>query len=261
MMPAARCFPSEDMPLFSRLADKRLIAVVAVVLVLAGLHLAGLGKVLSFDTLRTHRTWLTAWVAAHGPWAVATYLCLYVAIVALSVPGAALLTLTGGFLFGAASATGLAVAAATAGAGLVFIFARQLFGADAMARAGPRAAALAGAIRANAWPYLLALRLVPLFPFFLVNLVPAFAGVRLSTFLLTTLVGIIPTTFVFALAGAGLGRVLDEGDGFSVAGVLTPEIWAGLLGLAALSLLAVPLRRRLARSRQADPGEAANEPM
>jgi uncharacterized membrane protein YdjX (TVP38/TMEM64 family) len=91
------------------------------------------------------------------------------------------------------------------------------------------------------------LRLVPLFPFFLVNLVPAFCGVRLPVFVLTTLFGILPGTAVFTLAGAGLGEVLAAGREFSVGSVLTPTVLAALLGLAALSLAAIPLRRRFAR--------------
>ncbi|MFO0295394.1 MAG: TVP38/TMEM64 family protein, partial [Rhodospirillales bacterium] len=90
----------------------------------------------------------------------------------------------------------------------------------------------------------LVLRLVPLFPFFLVNLVPAFVGVRLPVYAVTTFFGIIPGTAVFSLAGAGLGAVLDQGGALTPGAILTPEILAGLLGLAALSLAAIPLRKR-----------------
>ncbi len=85
---------------------------------------------------------------------------------------------------------------------------------------------------------------MPLFPFFLVNLVPAFVGVPLATYVLTTFFGIIPGTAVFSLAGAGLGSVLDQGGSITPGSILTREIIAGLLGLAALSLLAIPLRKR-----------------
>jgi uncharacterized membrane protein YdjX (TVP38/TMEM64 family) len=139
------------------------------------------------------------------------------------------------------------VVAATIGATLVFLLARRVFGADSLARLGPRAERLAEGIRREAVSYLLVLRLVPLFPFVLVNLVPAFAGVRLPVFVLTTLFGILPGTTVYALAGAGLGSVLAAGGGFEIGRVLTPEILAALVGLAALSLAAIPLRRRFAR--------------
>jgi uncharacterized membrane protein YdjX (TVP38/TMEM64 family) len=88
------------------------------------------------------------------------------------------------------------------------------------------------------------LRLVPLFPFFLVTLVPAFVGVPLLTYVLTTFFGIIPGTAVFSLAGAGLGSVLDQGGAITPGSILTKEIIAGLCGLAALSLAAIPIKKR-----------------
>ena len=207
---------------------------------------------LSLETLRTHRGTLTAWVAANGVLAAAAFVAVYTAAVAFSVPGAVFLTLSGGFLFGAALGTALTVTAATIGATLVFLLARTLFGANALDRFGQPAARLAEGIRRNAASYLLVLRLVPLFPFFLVNLVPAFVGVPLATYVATTFVGVIPATAVFSLAGAGLGSVLDRGGSISPASVLTPEILAGLGGLALLSLAAIPLRRWMERRDGAD---------
>jgi len=224
-----------------------IIAGVAVALLLA-LRFTGLGELLSLDTLARHRATLTGWVAANPLLVAAGFMAIYTAAVAFSVPGAVVLTLTGGFLFGAVLGTALTVLAATAGATLVFLFARAVFGADALARLGPRAQTLATGIQRNAWSYLLVLRLVPLFPFFLVNLVPAFAGVRLPVFVGTTLLGIIPGTAVFSLSGAGIGRVLDAGGTPTLAGILTPEIILALCGLAALALLAIPLRKRFTSS-------------
>jgi uncharacterized membrane protein YdjX (TVP38/TMEM64 family) len=91
------------------------------------------------------------------------------------------------------------------------------------------------------------LRLVPLFPFFLVNLVPAFVGVKFWTYLLTTAFGILPGTAVFSLAGAGLGDILAMGGAFDIRAVLTPQILGALIGLALLSLAAIPLKARFAR--------------
>lgn len=217
-----------------------------VVALLVALRFTGLGELLSLDTLARHRAELTGWVGAH-PWlAAVAYVVIYTAATALSVPGALVLTLTGGFLFGAWLGTVLTVLGATAGATLVFLTARRIFGADALQKLGPRAEALGRGIQANAWSYLLVLRLVPIFPFVLVNLVPAFVGVRLPVFVATTALGIIPGTAVFSLSGAGLGRVLDAGGTPSLAGILTPEIIAALCGLAALALLAIPLRKRFA---------------
>ncbi len=228
------------------LRDRRLQIALGVVALLAALRLTPLGDLLSLETLARHQAALAGFVAENAAIAAASYVLVYVAVVALSLPGATVMTLAGGLLFGAVLATALTVVAATIGATLVFLFARRIFGADALARLGPRAERLAAAIRREAASYLLVLRLVPLFPFFLVNLVPAFAGVRLPVFVLTTFFGILPGTAVFALAGAGLGDVLAAGGEFEVARVLTPRVLGALLGLAALSLAAIPLRRRFA---------------
>jgi len=222
------------------------LAIAAVVLVL-GFRAIGFGDLLSLETLRRHRAGLTELVAAHGVEAAAGFVLIYALAVALSVPGAVILTLTGGFLFGAVLGTLLASLGATIGAVLVFLLARRLFGPQLLDRLGPRAAGLAEGIRRYAWSYLLVLRLVPLFPFFLVNLVPAFVGVRLPVYTLTTVLGIIPATAVFSLAGAGLGSVLDGGGSLDLRAILTPEIICALLGLAALALLAIPLRARFAK--------------
>jgi uncharacterized membrane protein YdjX (TVP38/TMEM64 family) len=149
--------------------------------------------------------------------------------------------------YGSLLGTALTVLGATMGATLLFLFAQRVFGADALQKLGPKAEGLAHGIQANAWSYLLVLRLVPLFPFFLVNLVPAFVGVRLRTYVATTAIGILPGTAVFSLAGAGLGDVLAMGGAFDVRGVLTPGIIAALVGLALLSLAAIPLKARFAR--------------
>jgi uncharacterized membrane protein YdjX (TVP38/TMEM64 family) len=226
------------------LRDRRLWIGLGLLALVAGLRLAGAEDQLSVETLAQHRAALDALVARNLPLAALTYLAVYVAVVALSLPGAVVLTLAGGFLFGALAGTALAVTGATIGATLVFLLARRLFGADALDRLGPRAQALGAAIRRNAASYLLVLRLVPLFPFVLVNLVPALVGVRLGVQVATTALGILPGTAVFSLAGAGLGEVLARGEAFDARAVLTPQILAALIGLAALSLAAIPLKAR-----------------
>ncbi|MCX7339904.1 MAG: VTT domain-containing protein [Hyphomicrobiales bacterium] len=226
------------------LADKRLWIVLALVAAVLGLRLAGLGDLVSVETLRLHRATLTGYVEQHAVLAALMFAAVYAVAVALSLPGATVLTLAGGFLFGPLLGTVLNVLGATTGAVLVFVFARALFGGNVLDRFGDRAVRLGANIKANAWSYLLVLRLAPLFPFFLVNLVPAFVGVKLPVFAATTLLGIIPGTAVFTTAGAGLGRILDAGGSLHVASVLTPEVLAGLFGLAALSLAAIPLKKR-----------------
>jgi len=239
------------MKLQSILKDKRVWLVAAAIAAFAALRYSGLGEYLSLDTLKTHRAELVAFVEKNFVLAALAYVGIYTAAVAFSFPGAVFLTLSGGFLFGAVTGTLLTVTAATIGATLIFLFARTIFGDNALEKLGPQAQKLAANIKENAWSYLLVLRLVPLFPFFLVNLIPAFVGVRLPVYVLTTFFGIIPGTLVFSLSGAGLGSVLNKGEEFSVGSVLTPEIIAALIGLALLSLAAIPLRKRFARQETA----------
>jgi uncharacterized membrane protein YdjX (TVP38/TMEM64 family) len=198
---------------------------------------------LSLDTLREHRDELMDWVEANVLLASVAYLAVYVAVVALSVPFAVFLTISGGFMFGATLGVPLAVVGSTIGATLLFLLVKRLLGGLTLERLGPRAAELADCLRRDAASYLLAMRFAPIFPFFLVNLVPAFVGVPLRTHVLTTLVGIIPITMVFSLAGAGLGAVMDSGSAITPAAMLTPEVIAGLALLAMTSLATIPLRR------------------
>ncbi|MCA3628666.1 MAG: TVP38/TMEM64 family protein [Methylobacterium sp.] len=228
----------------SLLKDRRLWLALAAIGAFLLLRWSGLASYLSLDTLKTHREALTNGVQGSLVLASLAYVAVYVVAVAFSFPGAVFLTLAGGFLFGATLGTLLTVTGATIGATLIFLFAKAIFGENALDRFGAPAAKLAEGIRRNAGPYLLVLRLVPLFPFFLVNLVPAFVGVKLLTYVLTTFFGIIPGTAVFSLAGAGLGSVLDQGGAITPGSILTPEIIAGLVGLAVLSLAAIPLRKR-----------------
>jgi uncharacterized membrane protein YdjX (TVP38/TMEM64 family) len=204
---------------------------------------SGLFDRLTVDALRDYRDELTNWVDANVILASVAYLAVYVAVVALSVPCAVFLTISGGFMFGATLGVPLAVVGSTIGATLLFLLVRRLLGGLTLERLGPRAAELADCLRRDAASYLLAMRFAPIFPFFLVNLVPAFVGVPLRTHVLTTLVGIVPITMVFSLAGAGLGAVMDSGSAITPAAMLTPEVLAGLALLAMTSLATIPVRR------------------
>ena len=221
--------------------------------VIAAIHASGLPGWLTLDTLKTHRQDIMAFVGDHYSLSALAYIGLYVLVVALSLPSAVLLTLTGGFLFGAVAGTIFTVIGATLGAILVFIFAKTMMGDNALAHFGRSGAKLARAIEANAWTYLLALRLLPLFPFFLVNVIPAFAGVRLGTFAITTFFGIMPATFIFSLSGAGLGEVLDRGGGLTLESIFTPQILAALGGLALLTLATIPLKRKFRKPQEEEP--------
>jgi uncharacterized membrane protein YdjX (TVP38/TMEM64 family) len=225
---------------------RRLRRSLPLVLLLAALGLVlatGAHEALGLETLRRYRHLLSELVAERPVLAASAYLLLYVVATALSIPGAIWLTLAGGFLFGTVLATVLVVIGATTGAVLLFLIARTAFGEPLRARAGPWLARMTEGFRADAFNYLLVLRLGPVFPFWLVNLGPALSGVRLSTFALATAIGIVPASLVYASVGAGLGAVLDRGEEPDLALLLEPAVLLPLLGLAVLALLPLAWRR------------------
>jgi uncharacterized membrane protein YdjX (TVP38/TMEM64 family) len=202
-----------------------------------------LDRYLTFAALKENRGVLMDFVDRHMLLAVLAYIAIYSLATAVSLPGGAILSVAGGFLFGAWLGTLWIVIAATLGATSIFLIARTALGDSLRRRAGPALMRMEAGIRENAFSYLLTLRLIPLFPFFLVNLVPAFLGVGLRTYVIATVVGIVPGAFVFASSGVGLGSVFDSSDSFSAGSVLTPEILIALTGLGLLSLLPVVYKR------------------
>jgi len=200
---------------------------------------------LNLATLKAHRDALLAFADAHFVAAMALAFLVYAAAVALSIPGAVVLSLATGFVFGRWVGTALVVAAATTGAALVFLAARYLFAEAARRRLGALGERINAGFNESAFSYLLFLRLVPLFPFFLVNLAPAFTTVPLRTYVLATLVGIIPGSFVFANLGQALGR-LD-----SLQGLVSPQVLGGLGLLALFALVPVIVQKLRARGGRA----------
>ncbi len=199
----------------------------------------GGGHYLTFASLAENREWLSSLVQRWGLVAGFLYIVVYAGLVALSVPGAAVLTIAGGFLFGTWLGTLCAVVGATLGATGIFLATRAGLGGLAQ-RAGPLVGKLEAGFRADAFNYLLVLRLVFIVPFWLVNLVPALVGVRLSTFILATFLGIIPGTFVYASFGNGLGNVVGE-PGLGV--LLRPSVIGPIIGLVILALVPVGYKR------------------
>lgn len=229
------------------LSLQRLLPLILLLVGLAAVYGAGLHRYLSFEALRDHREELVDWVADDRLVAALAFIGLYVLVVALSLPGGALLTIVGGFLFGTVVGALFALIGATVGAAVVFLAARTAFREVLRARAAPFLARMEVGFRANAFNYLVVLRLVPLFPFWLVNLVPAFLGVGLRTFILATVVGIIPGTFVYASFGNGLGALIDMGMSPDLSAIFKPAILIPLIGLALLALLPVAYKTIKAR--------------
>ena len=201
--------------------------------------LAGGYRYLTFSALARNRDWLCGLVQQWGVLAAFVYIALYAALVALSVPGAVILTLAGGFLFGTWVGGLCAVFGATLGATAIFLAARAGLGGLAQ-RAGRFVGKLEAGFRADAFSYLLVLRIVPIFPFWLVNLVPALVGVRLPTYVLATFLGIVPGTFIYASLGNGLGSLVEEPD---LAIIFKPSLLIPITGLALLALVPVAYKR------------------
>lgn len=227
---------------------KRVLPLVILAVLIAAAFATGLHKHLSLDALRDNRAALLAFVDKNIVLAGLAHVAVYATVTALSLPAAAVLTLAGGLLFGVPLGAMLTVVGATLGATILFLVARTAFGDTLRARAGPFVAKMSEGFQKDAFNYLLFLRLVPAFPFFAVNLVPALLGMRLVPFVAATAIGIIPGTTVFTAFGAGLGEVFDRGGQVTLAGVLSPTLLAALVGLGLLSLLPIVLRRFMARA-------------
>jgi uncharacterized membrane protein YdjX (TVP38/TMEM64 family) len=222
---------------------KRFAPLLLILAVLVGGLVFGLQHQLSWAALAAHQAALRTWVEA-APFATgAVYVGVYALAVAVSFPGALWITVTGGLLFGTAIGATLAVVGATSGAVLLVLAARTALGPFLARRAGRLIEGLRPRMRRDGFSYVLALRLIPVVPFWLTNLAAAVAGVRLSHFAAATLIGTIPATTVFASLGAGLGRVLAAGQTPDLLVIFSPPVLLPLLGLAVLALLPVAWRR------------------
>src|SRR5215813_5733316 len=269
-VPSARPAPANLR--LGRLVPLGIIALVSLAVIGVG-WFEGLSPVVLIE----RRVAVDAFVSEHWIAALAAFAGVYAIAVALSLPGGALLTVCGGIIFGGLAGGLAALIGATAGATAIFLIAKSALGDWLVHRAGRRTEVLAAGFCADAFNYLLFLRLVPVFPFWLVNLVPALCGVRLGTYVTATVIGIIPATFAFAFFGAGLDSALSaqtvsyrgclaiNGDDckpeFDPAAAVTPELIAALVALGLLALIPVAVRRYKAAHASTDvpgnPPEAA----
>ena len=241
------------------------LAPVVLILVAMGLAFAfRLDKVLTFDQFVASREALRAAVATHGALSFLIFVALYAATVAISLPGASLMTLAGGFLFGAWIGGSLSAIGATLGGSALFWAASTSFGEPLRRRAGGAITKLQAGFQENAISYLLFLRLAPVFPFWFVNLGTAMLGVPFRTFLWTTFIGILPGTFAYAFLGAGLDKVIlnhekavsacrasgmsDCARSLALSDLVTKEILIAFVALAFVALLPV-LWKHLARQK------------
>ncbi|HVC61526.1 MAG TPA: VTT domain-containing protein [Acetobacteraceae bacterium] len=221
---------------------RRILPLAILLAALAALWASGLAGRINWATLGRYQGTLDAWIGRHRIVAPVLYAALYAVVTALSVPEAAVLTVAGGLLFGALLGGAMAVIGATAGALVLFLAARSAFATAMAARGGSRLARIRAELHRNGFSYLLAIRLIPAFPFWLVNLAAALAGMRLLPFAAATFLGIIPATFVFAWIGTGVGAVLAAGSHPRLAVVFSPQFLAPLVALGLLALLPVAWR-------------------
>ena len=221
----------------------RFLPLLVIAAALAGFFLLGLDDYISFTALKQNREALIAFVADHAIVAGLGFIVLYAVATAVSLPGGAVLTLTGGFLFGTLAGSFYVIIGATLGATGLFLAARSAVGDVLRRRAGPAVRRMEQGFRDNAMCYLLFLRLIPLFPFWLVNLVPAVLGVNLRIYVIGTFFGIMPGSIVYASVGNGLGAVFDQDSVPDLGIIFRPEILLPILGLAVLSLVPVLYKR------------------
>ncbi|WP_295315974.1 VTT domain-containing protein [Roseobacter sp.] len=216
-----------------------------VILVVAAVGAITLRDYLSFDALRDNREALIAFRDANFLLTMLGFVAAYIVIVAFSLPGALIATLTGGFLFGTLGGAALSVTGATVGAVIIFLAARHGLGEKLKARMDTSQGTVRKVkegIDENQWSMLFFLRLVPVVPFFAANLVPAFLAVPPYRFAISTFFGIIPGSLVYSSAGAGLGTVFERGDTPNLGLIFEPHILLPILGLSALSLMPVVVK-------------------
>lgn len=205
----------------------------------------GLNEYLTLDLLKENRAALKDWVHAHKTEAVLLFILAYIVVASFSLPLGALLSIAGGFLFGSVFGAAWIVIGATIGSTILFLVAKTALGEPLRARFANQIKAFEEGFRQNAFSYLLLLRLVPLFPFWLVNLAPAFIGVSVATFVVTTFIGIIPGSFVFASIGNGLNALFEAGEEPDLrltTLIARPDFYIPIVGLVALSLIPVIYR-------------------
>jgi pyruvate/2-oxoglutarate dehydrogenase complex dihydrolipoamide dehydrogenase (E3) component/uncharacterized membrane protein YdjX (TVP38/TMEM64 family) len=225
-------------------ATGKLLLLAAIAAAIAAFFLLDLGRFLTLAELKSRQADLAAFVDARPLEAVAAFFLLYVAVTALSLPGAAILTLAAGAIFGLWEGTLVASLASVAGASLAFLSSRYLLRDWVKARFGARTAAIDRGVEQDGAFYLLTLRLIPVFPFFLINLAMGLTAMRLVRYALVSMVGMLPGTLVYVNAGTQLARIESTGDILSPA-LLGSFLLLGLFPLVAKWLVGWWRRRRV----------------
>ena len=221
----------------------RLLPLVVIAAGIAAFFAFDLDRFLSFDALKENRDFLQSWTAENTVLAAIIFMSVYCIMVTLSLPGAIWATLAGGFIFGTWVGGLYVVIGATLGATAIFLIARYALADFFREKAGKAITKMEDGFNENALSYMFVLRLVPLFSFWLVNLVPAFVGVKIRTYVIGTFFGIMPGSLVYASVGNGLDAVFAQGGTPDLGIILQPQVLGPILGLAALSMIPVIYKR------------------
>lgn len=244
--PAAPSAHAARRPRWLRLAPLGLV-----ILAVLAVALSGVWRHVSLAELRDRRVELQAFVARHPVLSLEVYGGAYAVLIALSLPGALVMSLAGGYLFGAVTGGAAAIVGETAGATAMFLAARSAFGAalaDRLFRKGGMGRKMVAAVEDNPFTGLLMLRLIPAVPFTLVNLAAGVVRMRLSTYVLATVVGISPSTFIYAGIGQGLVVALNRNGAPKLSSVVRPDVYLPLVGLALMGVIVFWLQARRRRS-------------
>ena len=199
-------------------------------------HVAGLSDFATIEILKEYRIWILTQANLFPASTAVFFVIIYTMGAAFSLPISALLTVSGGYVFGQILGTAYSITAATAGACLVFFLAKSSLGDVWRTHTGHKIKAMESNFQKNAFYYLLFLRLVPIFPFSIVNIAPALLGISFRTYFLGTFFGMIPGTFIFATAGASMGIIFDGGENLAINKIFTPTSLTALVGIAGLTL-------------------------
>jgi uncharacterized membrane protein YdjX (TVP38/TMEM64 family) len=204
---------------------------------------SGLTHDLSLHALRARREALQAAVHAHPVLSLGAYVGAYTLIVALSLPAALVMTLTGGLLFGAWVGGLAAAVSCTLGSAILFLVCRTAAGDVLRRRAGPTAARIEAGVRRDAFSYIVTLRLIPVMPFWLANLALGFLDIPPGVFVSASFVGILPVSVVYAGLGANLNLLFARRQRPDLHLVLRPEVLLPLVGLALLAMAPIIARK------------------
>ena len=218
---------------------RRIGPVLLILLLLLLLYTFRVNQYLTFSSLQLHHQQLISWTNENYLSAVAVFMIIYILCVAASFPGALILTLTGGLLFGLFWGALFVVISATIGSILIFLIVKYAFSDWIAQKTSGWVNKMRHGFQHNAFSYLLVLRLMPIFPFWVVNIVPALLGVKARTFVLATFLGIIPGSMIYASVGNSLNHLFEQGQTPKLKIIFSPEIFVPLLALALLSLMPI----------------------